>query len=130
VLRGSEIPPIYSDPTADPIESVMNTLTTTPPGKLSDNFQLKVPIAFVLAEDNNLSEQGRHALQNLAEAITDLPYDLVVEVEDTSRLAQACRVTQFMFQGCGIHPSRLAVGVRPGQHTSEGVFWLVLVRNR
>jgi chemotaxis protein MotB len=130
VLHGSEIPPIYSDPTADPIESVMKTLTDAPPGKLSDNFQMRVPIAFLFGNGDSLSEPGMRALGNLAHAISDLPYDLQIQVEDTTRFPQACRITQFLFQGCAIHPSRLGIAVRPGEHSSQGVFWLLLVRNR
>src|SRR5437879_5595313 len=47
VVHGSEVPPLYSDPSSDPVESVLNGFTKTPPGGLGDNYRLRVPTAFL-----------------------------------------------------------------------------------
>jgi chemotaxis protein MotB len=129
VLRGSETAPTYSDPSTEAIESVLNNLTEPAPGKLSDNFQLKVPVAF-LFKDDGLSEAGMRAMKNLSEAVFDLPYDIQVQVSEANGLPRAARITQYLFQGGSIHPGRLGVAVRPGERGAQDVVWLILMRNR
>jgi chemotaxis protein MotB len=129
VLRGSEVAPTYSDPSTDTIESVLKNLTEPPPGKLSDSFQLRVPVDFLFRGDG-LSEAGMRALKNLAEAVIELPYDIQVQVGDATSLPRGVRITQFLFQGCAIHPGRMGVAVRPGERGTQDVVWLLLIRNR
>jgi chemotaxis protein MotB len=129
VLHGSEAAPVYSDPSTESIESVLKNLTEPPPGKLSDNFQLRLPIAFLFNGDA-LTEPGMRALKNLSEAVSDLPFDIQIQVGEAGNLPRGAHISQYLFQGCGIHPGRLGVAVRPAASGTQDAVWLILLRNR
>ena len=129
VVNGSGAPPLYSDPSAEPIESVLNGFEETPPGRLSDNFRLRLPSGFLFATDDQLSDSGMRALQTIASAVSRLPYDILLQVDDPSRLPMAARVQQYFFTVAGIHPGRIGIGIGPVRSSDQAI-WLVLLRNR
>ncbi len=130
VVHGSEAPPMYSDLPLEPVESVVNALDQTPPGRLSDNYRLRVSATFLFAGEERLSDSGTHALESFAAAVRQLPYDIQIQVNTAGRLPQAARVMQYLFQIAGIHPGRIGIAVRPGRDDGDEAIWIVLVRSQ
>lgn len=129
VIHGSESAPTYSDLSSEPVESVLSALKEAPPGRLSDNFCLRVSGDFLFADGDRLSESGARALGSIASAVRQLPYDIQIQVNSQERLPRASRVMQYLFQMANIHPGRIGIGVRPTDGDGETIR-LLLVRNR
>jgi hypothetical protein len=130
MLRGSEAPPLYSDPVLDDVEGALRALETTPLGTLADNYALRVPVAFLFAAPDRLSESGARLLQWVARTVRQLPYDVQVQASDARLVPQAVKVSQYLFQFASLSPVRLGVGVRAQPGGDGDYLYLALLRNR
>lgn len=131
VYKGSETPPMYSDPYPDPGAAALHALEDKPMGKLSDNFAFRVSMSTLFQADGKLSKSGTTFLQVLANSVRALPYDIQVQVGSKDQAASASRVTQYLFQSSALYPSRMSVAICPNAEPKlKNEMLLVLLRNR
>jgi chemotaxis protein MotB len=131
VYSGSEAPPVYSDPSSQPVGTALKSLKEEPLGQLSDNFAFRVPFDFLFDKSGNLSTSGMTFLRSVASAVRQLPFGVQVRVANKQRAPAAAKAVEYLFAKASIFPARLGVAICPsGDGPGENEVLLVLVRNR
>ena len=123
--RGSEMPAAYSDSPIEVTKSVQSYLDQNPPGRLSDNFEIALPMGLMFEGNGNLSQAGMVRLQQVAQQIRMLPFEVLIQVGNSREIPQAIRVYEYLFQTCEVSPLRLGTGLK-AERDGEGMLWLLL----
>ena len=124
---GPEFAPLYRDPSEDTAKGILKALLGTAPGKLGDSYILRLPLSLLFDPGGKLTSSGSHILGALAANLRELPYDFQFRVQDPDQIPLAVRLCSFLSSDGGMHPGRLAVGVRADEGDEDSV-WVVLTR--
>jgi hypothetical protein len=123
---GAEFASVYRDPAEDASAAILRALAAAPPAALKDGFDVRLPLSlFFSGSSDRLTASGESILRAVAANLRDLPYDFEFRVPDGSQVRRAVAVCTFLSSRGGVHPGRLAVGVRDGGEDPYAA-WLVL----
>ncbi len=109
---GAEFAPLYRDPSLETTEGVLLALAGTPVDKLGDAYVLQLPFGLLFGSNGKLTPSGSHVVIALANNLRNMPYDFRFTVRDSDHVSRAVHLCTFLSTQGGIHPSRMAVGVR------------------
>jgi hypothetical protein len=126
--KGAEISPMYQDPSMEASAQILRALEDAAPGRLRDNFAVRLPRSLLFDKGERLSSSGVRLLHAIAVNLRDLPYDLQFRVGQDEHMAQATRLCTYLASQESYEPARLAVGARPPARSDVDSIWLVLVR--
>jgi chemotaxis protein MotB len=127
--KGSEMPPLYSDPSLRGTSDMLHHLEELSAGTLRDNYALCVPLSLLFEKKNTLSPSGVELLHAIAQRIRYLPYDVHFEVDDSQNIPQAVLLAEQFTHEEVVHPARLGVGIRQGLQPWHSSVWVVLARH-
>lgn len=126
--RGSETAPSYSDPLADTTAVILKLLDEQTPGTLADSYTIRIPLAILFNERDDMSSSGAQILRAQAANLRRLPYTLYLRVCDRENLPRALAVAQHLVKKEGFHPSRLGIGLRDEAETRSPALWVSYMR--
>lgn len=125
----SEAAPLHTDPSHEPADQILHALDDPAVGTLRDSYRLPIPLDMLITAGGQVSEAGRQTLDVLARNVRPFPYDVQLLVEERAHLPKGVAVATYFASEGGIHPGRVAVGVRSGQPSGKALLWLVFFRN-
>lgn len=125
---GSEMPSLHSDPMLETTEDILRRLELPTLGTLADSFTVRLPAALLFRSDGKLSESGLSLTHAIAQKVRQLPYDILVEVDDSQYASRAVTLCQRLMLQEQIYPGRLGVGVRQVAQPWNASVWLTYVR--
>jgi hypothetical protein len=126
---GTEMAPIYQDPSIEMTGRILHALEETVPGRLTDNFAVRLPLSLLFEKGDRLSSSGVRVLHAVAVNLRDLPYDLQFQVAHAEHTPLAVKMCVYLMSEEGCQPARLAVGSRPPVGGDRDSAWLVLARH-
>jgi flagellar motor protein MotB len=126
--NGSEIAPMYKDPSPETAASILRALEDAAAGRLSDDFVIRLPLALLFEKEDRLSASGVRVLHAIAVNLRELPYDLRFQVGRDEDIARAVKICGLFMMCERYEPARLAVGTRPATGGDSESLWLVLAR--
>lgn len=127
---GSEMPPLHSDPSSDPMPDVLRKLEANQAHTLADSYQFQIPLRILFDPKGVLTASGAERLSAIARNVRALPYDLLFQVDDPQNLSKAIRIAQYLGQKEAIHPGRIGVGLRESAEPWKASVWLTFSRTR
>lgn len=93
---GSEMPPIYSDPTLETLDAGIAGLEDDEQRILSTTHYIELPMASVVTKVGELTAAGKQRLRMIAVQMRKLPLHLQIMVGDESSLDRAIQVAAFL----------------------------------
>ena len=111
---GSEFAPLYHDPALETTEGVLRAFSNAPPGKIGDPYTLHLPFGILFGSKSSLTPSGIHLLRTIAANLRNMPYDFHLSVRSPDHLSRAVQMGTYLSTSGGIHPGRIAIGVRAG----------------
>ena len=126
---GSEMPPLYADPTLERTHNILRALEAASTDSVLDNYLMRLPLTLFFDKENKLSPSGGRVLHAIAHRVQFLPYDVLVQVDDARFTARAVQVAQHLAQRESIHPGRVGVGVRETSESWNPALWISYVRH-
>ncbi len=123
---GAEFAPLYLDPSADMSTSVLQALLTASSGKLSNCYLLRLPVDLLLGSNGKIKPSGKNMLLAIARNLREMPYDFQFQVPTREQVPEAVELCMFLSTEAGIHPGRLAAGVRQSSERELDYVWLLL----
>jgi hypothetical protein len=126
--HGAEMAPVYQDPSLHTSAQILQALEEAAPGRLHDDFAIRLPLSLLFEKGEQLSSSGVRILHALAVNLRDLPYDLQFQTARDDQTGRAVRLCTYLSSQEGYEPARLAVGARPPRPADGDALWLVLAR--
>jgi hypothetical protein len=108
----SENPAMYSDPGLPTTSEVMRALENVNAASINDSYSIRLPLALLFQSGDRLSPSATEIFHGMGRHIRQLPFDLLIQVDDAKYLSKAMAVAQFLMLKESIYPARLAVGTR------------------
>lgn len=127
--EGSEMAPLYREPTTELTDKIIRSLEVDKLGTLADSYALRLPFDLLFDEQGNLSASGTRVLQLVGRNVLPLHYDIRVQVEDSAHLSKAVVICHYLARVEKIYHPRLSVGVRAESSTRDGGVWLTFARH-
>jgi flagellar motor protein MotB len=125
---GAEMAPMYQNPSLEISTQILQALEKALPGRLTDNFAIRLPVSLLFEKADRLSASGVRLLHVLAVNLRDLPYDWQFQIAQDEHIVQAVKLCGYLATREGYEPARLAVGGRPPVAGEDDSIWLVLAR--
>ncbi|MCA9027252.1 MAG: hypothetical protein KDA86_18735 [Planctomycetaceae bacterium] len=126
-IRGSEMPPLYSDPSTESLDEGLKTLTE--PHDLADAERLSInmPLPLLIDQDGEVSDIGKQQMRMVASQMRKLPLEVRFEVADSKDVPGVLKLADELVTQGHIAPGRIAVSVT-GQQTSHSELHLTVMR--
>jgi chemotaxis protein MotB len=130
-MMGSRSAPRYSDPQMTANEQVLDLLDHSTETALDDSFSMRVPLVVIMKDAKTLSPAGHRLLSNIAFALRQFPFDLIVQIEDRETFGTAFHLAKHLTELAGVHPSRAGVSLdETGPRRKDGVRFMFVARQK
>ena len=127
--RGSEMPPLHSDPSLTAVAQGLTALDEPSQFSLSDSHGVKIPFGLVFGKGNKLSAVGVRLFHSIAGNVRSLPFNLQILVSDIRYLDKAIATASFLVESESLPAGRIGVGVK-GVASRSQFLWLELNREQ
>lgn len=126
-MRGSEMPPINSDPVYETLAKGIAGLENEEQRELSTQHSVTLPLTLMVDSSGEISALGSQQLRMMAQQLRKQQLDVDFFVASEDRLSDAVRLTTHLYQQEGILPGRLGVG-KDTAMTDPSLVKIVLTR--
>jgi chemotaxis protein MotB len=123
--KGSEMPPLYSDPEMEATSTALTALEGPMFGTLADSYSMRTPLSLLFTDDGKLTPSGVELLGVVASSLRRLPYDIYLQVDDPKYLPRAVTAAQHLVNHEGLAPFRIGVGVRISPEPWNPSLWFL-----
>ena len=115
-LRGSEMPPIDSDPERQSLDRGLKSLEK--PHRLADakRMTIQMPLTLLIDDQGQVTEIGQQQMRMVAKQMQRLPLDVRLEVSDAGHVDDALELADELVSRGGIATFRVSVAI--GESTS------------
>jgi len=111
--EGSEMPPIYSDPTLETLDAGIAGLEEDEDRTLATTHRIEVPLASMVVSNGPVTTSGQQRLRMIALQMRKMPLRLELLVGDEASLDEGIRVAEHMTQNERLPEPSVGVGVAP-----------------
>ncbi|MCA9152169.1 MAG: flagellar motor protein MotB [Planctomycetales bacterium] len=109
-MRGSETPPVNTDPSYDSMTKGLAGLENAEERELATQHSVSLPLSLLVDSRGEISAVGHQHLRMLAQQLRKQELDVEFMVGDRQRIRDAVTLTSHMYQKEAIPPGRLGVG--------------------
>lgn len=110
-VRGSEMPPIYSDPAHQSLAVGLAGLEHPERKYLLETHVIRIPLVLLVTRSGELTELARLQLRMLARQLTRFPFEVSLLVSGEQDLPATVRMAHYLVQQSAIAPGRVGVGL-------------------
>lgn len=114
-IRGSEMPPLYSDPTTESLDAGLKSLTESHELADAERLSIKMPLPLLIDESGEASEIGKQQMRMVASQMRKLPWEVRLEVPTPEDINTALKLADELVTRGTISPGRIAVSVATPQ---------------
>lgn len=128
-LRGSEMPPIDSDPSRQSLDQGLKSLEK--PHELADaeRMTIRMPLPLLVDDEGEVTEIGRQQMKMVAKQMQRLPLDVRLEVSDVRHLDGVLKLADELVSRGQVATFRVAISVREST-SAEAQLELSLTRTK
>ena len=112
-VRGSEMPPIDSDPSYSSLAKGLAGLEESERRQPSMSHAIQMPLKLLLAEDDSISALGRQRMRMIARHLRKDPFQLSIQVATTEDITQAVALALHLVREEAIPAQKIDVALRP-----------------
>ena len=127
--RGSEMPPLHTDPLREAVGKGLEALDQENELAREQQVEFSVAAALFISTDGSLTPIAKQHLGMLARQMQRLTVTARFEVSDAADISAAIEAARSMTELFQIHPGRLAVGYGPSPSASRSLRITVSRRN-
>lgn len=109
--RGSEMPPIHSDPSVASLAAGLEGLDEEPTAKVSDSYAFEMPVSRLVSSDGEVTSVGAQRLRMFARRLRKGTHRVTFEVSRESEVDRCMVLCQHLIKRERIKPGQVAVGV-------------------
>ncbi len=127
--RGSEMPPIHSDPAHGSLSMGLAGLEDAEMDDLSETHSIVVPLTLFIDRSDNLTAMGHQYLRMFARQLRNLPIDVTFHVGKERDVSKALILAQHLIKKEAIRPGRIGVGLQDDSGRASQSVKVVLTRH-
>ncbi len=128
-VRGSEIPPTFTDPVYESLAKGISGLEEHEDRTVSTTHNLTVPTSLLVNSDGVLTPFGAQQMRMIAIQMKKRPLHLDLFVADIAQVTTAYTLAEHLMMQEGIPVGRVGIGLLPGPN-SEGAVRLIVTQQK
>ena len=129
-IRGSEMPPLYSDASLESLAQGIEGLEDSDEVDAMDAHSIYIPIALLVDGNGQITGLGQHYLRMLARQLRKLPYDVTFQLARRPDVSKAMALAQHLMKVESVRPGSIGVGLLTLQDASGRSVRIDLIRRR
>jgi chemotaxis protein MotB len=110
-MRGTEIPPMHSDPVVESLNEGLKSLEETNDLAQLERFSFDVPLSSFVDDSGNLTDIARQHLRLFASQMKRIPLTVKFEVADEADLEPVMEMCQVLANGFRVPSGSVAAGI-------------------
>ena len=110
-IRGSEMPPIYSDPDYASISGGLEALEDANDEDELAEYVIMASLLQLVDEDGSLSDLGHRQFSAMGQQLRNLPLGVRMEVTSSSRVPAAMSLIQYLIDEQHVLPGRISASI-------------------
>ncbi|MEW4490301.1 flagellar motor protein MotB [Thalassoglobus sp. JC818] len=126
-LRGSEIPPMYTDVISEAMGRGLESLEESSELGKMRSFSFDISRDLFFDSKGDLTDLGRQHLGFLAAQMKKLPFDLTINSASTPQIIDSTKIATYLTMQSGVSIQQVAVGVLPHSNISPRKIRLILI---
>ncbi len=117
--RGSEMPPLSSDPTYESLKSGVSGLTEEEHRDVAKNYAINMPLAVLVDQDGEVTAQGKQNMHMLALQLKKLQHTVALQVSASEYIPRALKLRSILSNASPFCPEKSALvrGTAPKKET-------------
>lgn len=109
--RGSEMPPIESDPSIHSLAAGLEGLNEESNAAVSDSYEFEMPVSLLVTDRGEITPVGAQRLRMFARRVKKGTHDMTFEVSNTTEVDRCMAMCNYLVNNEQVHPGRIAVSV-------------------
>lgn len=127
-IRGSEMPPVVTDPAYESLDAGVKSLENSHELADADRMSIRIPLSVVLNEDDTVTAVGQQQLRMIATQMRRMPIDVRLEVRDLRDADRCLPLATELISSGRVAPSRVSIGTN--RNLQAGDLRLSLIRTK
>lgn len=113
-MKGSEMPPVFSDASAETISKGLAGIDDERHRDPMVTYAIEVPIRLLVGDDNEIRPRGRHLLRMLGRQLRKLPFHAAIIARDRELMPQLLVIAAHLTAQERVAPDKIGISVDDG----------------